>query len=58
MNADGHIYEIPADMKVEPAVATDAARLDGYLRGRAEADVLKLAETVRQFKEQDRERES
>lgn len=41
MNTDGHIYQATKDKPVEDE---DVARLDGYLRARAEADAKLIAE--------------
>jgi hypothetical protein len=38
MDAEGNIYEIPDEQKDDPVTKEDVARLDGFLRGRAEAD--------------------
>lgn len=48
MDTRGQIYELPEDAV---AAATDehreaAARLDGFLRGRSEAELLKKAEQI------------
>lgn len=41
MNTDGHIYQGSEEKPVKPE---DAARLEGYLRGRAESDAKLIAE--------------
>lgn len=41
MDASGNIYEIPEDKNPEPdpvVTKEDVARLEGFLKGRAEAD--------------------
>ena len=41
MDANGRIYlaELMKDLKPDEEIEQDKARLDGYLRGRAEADL-------------------
>jgi hypothetical protein len=51
MDPKGHIYEGTDEKPVKPE---DAARLDGYLKGRAEADA-KAAEAARTLVEKARE---